>query len=282
MVKLPQSGMIRRASGTLPERQLRARSASVVPAAAVPLVHVTAVGFAREIIKAGRLEARRCKVFGKDLVYFFAGKASYGLKDGDEKSHQINRFPFVFVFEPHAVPEPYHVYPFDTGGALAGLFTAADPYVPLEDYELEPSHVGVTGHIGWAFEDLAAYLEGDLRPQILDDVPTYETVTRGFVDIARMPASGKNRPDGRAAAVEVAASHHIPLKGNLRFVVLPRQYLEGGAGDAPNDGLLAQLDRLVVGWEVYDWQANKTPNEFRDDITRLVKAHRRAAPEGER
>lgn len=62
------------------------------------------------------------------------------MKTGEEKSDQINLFPFVFVVSPNNLGTPYHVYPFDTGGAASGVFhERADPYVPLEEYELAPA-----------------------------------------------------------------------------------------------------------------------------------------------
>jgi hypothetical protein len=61
-----------------------------------------------------------------------------------------------------------------------------------------------------------------LRLDVLDDVPRYEAITRGFVDIAQLASSKHNAPDRRASAVEVAYDHHIPLKGNVQLVILRR------------------------------------------------------------
>lgn len=239
--------------------------------ASLPLVHVTAVGRARDIVRTGRLETRRCRELGRELLYFFALKPAYGLKDGDDKSHQINRFPFVFVLAPEAVPNPYHVYPFDTGGALTGLFAGADPFVWFEDYELEPSHAAVTRYLSWMFGSVDAYYEGEIRPDILNGVEPYQTVTRGIVDIARMPATGSNRPDGRAAAIEVASSHNVGLQGHVRLAVIPKQYLQGDGND-PNAEFMELLKAQGIRWRTYDWQPNRSPNEYRDEIARIVKA----------
>src|SRR4051794_33070546 len=97
---------VKRRSGGTPDRQLRTRSQSGYVTEKLPLVHVTAVGIAREIVRSGKLEARPCKVFRRTLLYFFAARAAYRLKEGDAKSHQINRFPFVFIVKPDAVPTP--------------------------------------------------------------------------------------------------------------------------------------------------------------------------------
>jgi hypothetical protein len=262
---------VKRRSGGAPDRQLRNRSRPGKITDKLPLIHVTAVGIAREIVQSGKLEARQCSVFNRGLVYFFAVRPAYRLKDGDAKSHQINRFPFVFIIKPEALSGPYHVYPFDTGGAVKGVFEAeSDPYVFLEDYELATSLTAAAGQIGWAFGTIEAYFEGNLRGDILDDVPTHETVTRGFIDVARMARSGSNQPDKRASAIEVACSHDVQLKGNVLLAILPKQYLEDDS-DSPNQGFMARLKSDDIPWEVYDWQPNTTPNEFQEEIAKIAK-----------
>ncbi len=269
--------MKRRTAGT-PRYELRARSVPPAEALPIPLVHVTAVGIAREILGSRQLETRRCDVFNHQLLYFFALKPAYGLKDGDEKSHQINRFPFAFVVRPEAVETPFHVYPFDTGAAAKGIFAAADPYIFLDDYELLPEHSAIAGHIAWAFGCSQAYYDGDLRLEIAQGVPDFETSTRGYLDVARMSASGSNQPDARASAIEVACNHHVRLKGNVLLAVIPLQYLEGESGQEPNQDFLAKLKAEDIPYKTYDWKANLTPNSFRAEITKIIRAFYEGPP----
>ncbi|MDZ5698640.1 hypothetical protein [Chelativorans sp. M5D2P16] len=264
------SRMARR-NGTAAERQLRARARPDGIPEKLPLVHVTAVGVAREILKSGKLETRHCTVFNKRLLYFFIMRPAYRLRGGDAKSHQINRFPFVFVAEPTAVAPPYHVYPFDTGGAANGIFGEhADPYVFLEDYELAPEHAAVAGQIGWAFGSLEAYFDGEIRTDVLHDVPQHETVTRSFIDITRLARSGSNQPDKRASAIEIASSQDVALKGNVKLAILPKQYLEDASGS--NSDFMDRLKAQKIEWDIYDWQPNTAPNEFQDEISRVARA----------
>lgn len=269
------SKSIRHRSQGSPRRELAARVKTVAPLHIDALVHVTPVGYAREIIETGQIEARACEVFKhRELVYFFALRPAYRLKDGSEKTDKINYFPCVFVVSPEGLREPFHVYPFDTGGALAGMFDGkADKTIPLQDYELDPTLEAAGRHIRWAFGSHENYLEGDLRPNVLDGVPQHETVTRGFIDIAGLASSGHNAPDRRASAVEIAYSRHIPLKGNVRMVVLPKQYVEDGTGE--NQALIARLKDLGIAWRVYDWQANRAPDDFLHEITDLVTRYYR-------
>jgi hypothetical protein len=253
------------------ERQLRARASRGSVPDKLPLVHVTAVWTANEIIRGGKLETRRCSIFKKEMLYFFVLRPAYRTKDGDEKSHQLTRFPVVFIVAPEAADPPFHVYPFDTGGAVNGAFAAqADRYVPLEDYELEPSHAAVAGHIGWAFGTLENYFDGHLRQDILDGVPEFESVTRGYVDVARMGRAGSNQHDKRASAVELAIGHDVDLKGNVLLAILPKQLLEGSSGD--NAVLMARLNELDIQIETYDWQPNTMPDEFQEQIAEIARA----------
>jgi hypothetical protein len=264
---------MRRRKGVSTRRELRARAATAT-FPPIPLVHVTSTGFASEIVESKQFEPQKCRVFGPKLTYFFALRPAYSRKGGDRKSHQINRFPFVFILRPDAVPAPFHVYPFDTGGAADGYFAhEADDAVCLEDYELKPDHEAVAGQIAWAFGTLEAYFDGTLRLDLMADVPVHETVTRGFNDIARMAnvRSSNQEPDQRASAIELAANHNIPLKGNVLFAVLPRQYLEDAG--IPNDDFIARLKAEGISWDTYEWQANMMPNEFQEEISRVVRRY---------
>lgn len=218
-------GLPRRPGGPSDHQLRRRADPSGIPRA-LPLVHITPIAYAKRIIESRKLEAKMCGVFDRKLVYFFAMRTAYRFRGADEKSHQINRFPFVFILRPTAFEVPFHVYPFDTGGAGQGVFDSeADPFEYLEDYELEPTLDAAAGHIGWAFGTIDAYPDGELRPSVLDTVPMSETVTRGFVDIAKMAGSGSNSPDKRASAIEVACGHNVDLKGNVLHAIMPDRYL---------------------------------------------------------
>ena len=105
---------------------------------------------------------------------------------------------------------------------------------------------------------------------MLDGVPEFETVTRGFVDVARMGREGSNRHDKRASAIEVAADHDVELKGNGLLAILPKQYLEGDSGR--NDELLDRLAELGIPFRTYDWRPNSSPDEFQADIAAVARA----------
>jgi hypothetical protein len=251
------------------DRQLIGHTGLATLPEMLPLVHVTSVWCGKEIVLKRVLETNFCPVFGTELLYFFVLRPAYCLPHGNKESHQISRFPVVFVVHPEAVPEPRHVYPFDTGGAAKGAFAKqADPYVPLEDYALRPAHASASAFISWAFGDLESYFEGRLREGLQQGLSPHELVASGYLDIARMGVKGSNEHDKRASAVELAASHNVALEANVQLAIFPKQFLEG------NEPFLAEIRELELRGahvETYDWRPNRTPNEFQEDIMRICR-----------
>lgn len=235
------------------------------------LVHVTAVGTAREIIRAGQIESRVCKVLGVNLVYFFAMRPAYKLRDADQKTDILDFFPFVFLVSTDNLNAPYHVYPFDTGGALEGAFDeGASPAVYLEDYALEETLQAVNDHIDWAFGTPANYFDGKLKPDFGKDIPDWDAGPKTLAKISRLASVGSNQPDRRASAIEVAYSRHVPL-GEVKFAILPYQFLEDPHG--PNTDMIDRLNAAGVNWETYQWRPNRAPADFHNEINKLVRDH---------
>ena len=234
------------------------------------LVHVTSVGYGREIVQDGQLEARYCKFFKDNLVYFFVDKASYRHNDLDEKSDQINRFPFVLVqqFDPKKIA--FHAYPFDTGAAMNGLYEEkADPYVHLQDYEIGNTIEEISLHISWAFESRTDYFEGNLRSMVADTLNPWDSVEKSFLSIAQMATPQHNRPDKRASSVEVAFDYNFGIHKNDTHVVIPKQLIEWGQNR--NLRILAELKRRKITWSTYDWLPNRRPSDYYSDINQIIR-----------
>jgi len=249
---------------------LRGR-ASGADAAGLMLIHVTPVGAAREILRAGQITVRRCKVFNRDLAYFFVLRPAYKLKDSREKRELIDFFPFVFVVDPSLLGSPFHVYPFDTGGAVAGAFDAGhSPWLPLEDYALEETLQGAADHMAWAFDSRADYFDGRLKPGLIGTLPDWDSHGRTYLDIARLAAEGSNRADLRASSIEVAYEAHVPLNPHVKFAVLPRQFLEDPRGR--NTAMINALSWAGIEWETYDWRPNRPPEDFHVEVNAVVRS----------
>ena len=259
--------MKRRLRGTH-DRTLRGKCDG--PTGSYYLAHVTSVGAAREIIRAEKIEARSCHLFKRELVYFFALRPAYKVKGSEEKRSIIDFFPAVMLVNTEDVGgSPFHVYPFDTGGALAGAFDyGGSENVYLEDYELEVSFQAANDHICWAFETRAAYYDGKLRPRFADQFSHWEVGPLTFAKIAVLASVGSNRPDHRASAIELAFDAHVPLE-SVRLIVLPKQFMEDARGD--NTEMIERLAAANVEWTTYEWQSNRTPADFQSEINQIVR-----------
>lgn len=236
----------------------------------LPLVHITAVGTALEILESGYIEPRLCKIFRKELVYFFVMRPTFHRAEGDAKSHLISHFPFAFITKADAVNLPYHVYPFDTGGAVKGIFGAdnsADPC--LEDYELPPERDAANRHINWAFDSLEDYLDGLVKSGLVEQIPRHDIVAHTYYDIARSARSGANRPDSRASSVEVAAANKISLKQDIELAIVPKQLMEDK--NIRNARLIESLEQYDIQWRAYDWQPNSSPNAYLDELDSIAR-----------
>jgi hypothetical protein len=235
------------------------------------LVHVTTVGWGRRIIDEGVLAKRSCKVFGRDLVYFFLARPAYRFGSGDAKNDQMNFFPFALVLSPEALPLPYHVYPFDTGAYQAGLYDeVVDPSIYLEDYELEPNLASAERHVNWAFGDMDKYFDAIVRQDLAGAIPQWSSVAQCWIRIAGLASSGRERPDRRSSAIEVAYSRSIDLRQRHgRYIVLPEQLLEDPKGS--NTVFINKLRALDIDFETYEWRPNETPDSYADIIADVIR-----------
>lgn len=250
-------------------RTLRGRASG--PTDSYYLVHVTSVGAAREIIRAEQIETRYCRLFNRNLVYFFALRPAYKLKESEKKQSIIDFFPSVLLVNTERMGSPFHVYPFDTGGAIEGAFDdGASEHVYLEDYELESSFQAANDHIFWAFETRENYYDGKLKQVFTEQFPPWEVVPLTFAKIAGLASVGSNRPDRRASAIELAFDAHVRLDA-IRLIILPKQFMEHPSGN--NTEILTKLATAGVEWKTYEWQSNRTPADFHSEINQIVREH---------
>lgn len=264
----------RRPRGVANSRELveLARTAFPTVSIATPdLVHVTTVGWGRRIVGSGLLERRRCNVFEKELVYFFLARPAYRFGNGDEKNDQLNFFPFAIVLSPAALPAPYHIYPFDTGAFMAGFYDeVVDPSIYIEDYELEPDLAAADRHLEWAFGDLPNYFDARIKPALAGSIPQWRAVAQSWIRIAGLSSVGRQKPDRRASALEVAYSRSIDLRqGHGRLLVFPEQLLEDPHGR--NTAFLDMVRVLKIDFETYDWRPNETPDSYADVIADVIR-----------
>lgn len=268
MLKLTKFAIELSPAGTATERGLMKVLAGRRPLPKMlHLIHVTSVGWGRRIVNGGQIEARHCNVFDTDLVYMFVGRPDYRLKNGAEKSDQINRFPCLFLISADGLGSPYHVYPFDTGAANAGMYgDAADPAVYLDEYELDPDLTVVSRFILWAFGSNTAYFEGSLRPKLGANLRYWQSACLGYIKIARLAASHP-KPDRRASAIEIAYARNVALSGNAKVIVIPDRLLED------NLDLIKLLKKYKLNWTTYTWRPNERPDFYMRELRAIARTY---------
>lgn len=204
------------------------------------------------------------------MTYFFIDRADYKISGSDEKSDQINRFPFVFVFRLADGTRPYHIFPFDTGAALDGFFDErADPDIFLDDYELENTTRSVSGHINWVFQSRSRYYHAKVNEDAQTRLMPWQSVEKSYFDIAQMASPLHNRPDRRASAIEVAFRQSFQIQDSCEFMIMPKQLLEWGKNS--NTQMVRQLQEAGVEWATYNWTSNSRPFEFYEEVSKKLE-----------
>jgi len=176
------------------------------------------------------------------------------------------------VVSPENLGHPFHVYPFDTGAAVKGIYQ--EKVVPgdfLEDFALRSDLNSIKQHIKWAFGDNSSYFDGNLKNDLDLSIDEWKTTAKGFVRIAGLAGTATNDPDQRAAAVEVAYARHIPIRGNVRAVIVPKQFIENSKTQVANDEFLSALKNHGIDYKIYDWRPSETPNYYLDEIRLIMK-----------
>ena len=235
------------------------------------LVHVTSVGWGRRIVSDGIISKTRCSVFDKELVYTFVARPAYRFKSGDQKNEQLNFFPFAIVLYSKSLPAPYHVYPFDTGAYMAGFYDEIlDPSIYLEDYELEPTIESALRHVEWAFGSTEDYFNAKSKTGLMETLPVWRSVSRSWLGIASLASVGRDRPDSRASAIEIAFSQSIDLrKDSGKLLVFPQQLLEDPQGE--NTEFKDKIKALKIPIATYEWRPNETPDSYANEIADVVR-----------
>jgi hypothetical protein len=260
--------------GVSPSRELITLAAKHEPATGpLTLIHVTSAGNALRILEANQLVTRDCEIFKKPLVYLFLCHAAYRRNRWDEKSSKLFNFPAAVILDPAKLGQPFHVYPFDTGAAVSGIYQdAQQDGVYLEEYALSNDVDGARRFITWAFGSLDRYLKRELKttPELLDPLDPWNARADQFSKIARQAAKGNNKnPDQRAATIEFAYDQNVPLKDIVRCIIVPDALLENPRTKTQNLDLLGFAKICGAEIKPYKWSSNDAPNWHMDQIEKL-------------
>jgi hypothetical protein len=175
------------------------------------------VGF-KHIIQDIQLKTFTCKVFEKDLLYFFYGRPSYRIKANGLPTSSPAYLPVCFILDFGKTGLPYHVYPFDSGAENANLFgDFLHERWSNADFALTPG-LEAPGRVVSCYYDTNKnyFLEKPIGRTIMPmdlEAQSYKNLVEN---------QGDTKYDNRRSSVEVAYDTHIQLSAeNLLAVALP-------------------------------------------------------------
>lgn len=185
---------------------------------ALPTTHLSIARWFSAIADEGQLQPRACKVFKKDLLYFFYGGVFY--RPSERPTKNAAELPVAFLFEPTVLKEFDCYYPFDTGAMAAGLF--GDWKERLEPFEERFKvagnwHPSVTSlmihHLYGSNEN---YLSGHVDPSLSLKSEPLPQLHEFFSD--DLTSRGV---DGRQLKIECQTCKSLPLDRELIWVGYP-------------------------------------------------------------
>jgi len=186
----------------------------------LPLFHSCEVYDGGKIAKSGYLEARHCKEFDMNLLYFFYGKPAYAAGEKNVKNRTDNFYcPCCFVVNPEKVPF-FRVFPFDTGAFQGKRYEDfIHRHMKIENYELENNIDAILEYISVFYETNEDYLKGECK-QSESNVMEIKAL------LNMLNAKGAFEIDERANTIEVICDKNLKLAEVVECIILPRDLLK--------------------------------------------------------
>lgn len=187
---------------------------------AMPFVHVCDCFTFRKILATGVIAPTLCKVFDKQLSYFFYGRPSYRVGSADSTSNAMSMFPICFILEPNQITSISDAYPFDTGAFRAGIFSRyVHPKADVSDYKLVGELEFLQKFVGYFYSSNSSYYDG------------VSTISNGNLpamafelqSLHQMITSQTTEEfDDRCHTIEIQTDQAIDLtSGGIKAMVLP-------------------------------------------------------------
>jgi len=184
----------------------------------LPTTHLTVARWFSTVVDNGELQPKACKVFKRNLLYFFYGGVFY--RTSEMPTRNAAEFPIAFLFEPAILKDFDCYYPFDTGAMAAGLFGDwSNRFNPFEE------RFKVSGRGDYSTPSLMVhhlygnnenYLTGDVNHS-LSEKPEPLPQLGEFLS-ADVTSSGA---DGRQLKIECLIAQSLPLNQDLIWVGYP-------------------------------------------------------------
>lgn len=227
---------------------------------ALPLFH-SCEGFSgMEILKDGMLKVQKCKVFNKDLLYFFYGKPSYPVAEKfSEKRTDPFYCPVCFVVNPERV-SIYNAYPFDTGAFDAKKYSDFFPRgVKLENYKLNNNLEAIQSYISVMFDNNENYIDGKcIRSE-------YDLAEINIL-INMLNANGSFDIDERANTVEVILDNSVTIKDVVECVILPNNIMR-------DRNVKNFFDKYHIKYKTYRFRTLTKAERYYEAVFQLAMEH---------
>ncbi len=226
----------------------------------LPLCHSCEGYLGIEILKEGVLRVQNCKVFGKQLLYFFYGKPSYPVAEkSPENRTDVYYCPFCFIVNPEKV-SIYEVYPFDTGAFDANKYADFFPRgVELENYKLENSIESIQEYIAVMFGNNDNYIDGKCI-QIEYDLAEIDVL------IHMLNANGAFDIDERSNTVEVISNNSVNIKDMVECIILPNAIMR-------DRRVKEFFDKNKIKFKTYHYRPLTKPDRYYEAVFQLAMEH---------
>lgn len=185
----------------------------------LPLLHSCEGYSGKKIIASGELQAKLCKVFNKNLLYFFYGKPSYPVAEKNQEKRTDDYYcPMCFIINTQKV-DIYQVFPFDTGAFKGDRYIGfIHRDMELDNFELENNTDAILAYISVMFENNEDYLNG-ICHQVESNMMEIQALLNMF------NAKGSFQVDERANTLEVITEHNVRLADAVECIILPKNLL---------------------------------------------------------
>ena len=194
----------------------------------LPLTHITKAIRARDILIDGSLNPAFCDIQKEKLVYTFYGRVGFRVTGEDIIS--VERLcPVCIVLKGDIINSKAKIFPFDTGAYHSRFYEhQIDDEFNLDDFSISGDATRLNRLIARIYPNKKSYMVGDTSnvsdPDEISRKSEFEV--QAYMDLIQ--SFGRNEPDDRVSAMEVAFSDPISLKDVALCVIVPHTLIETG------------------------------------------------------
>lgn len=187
----------------------------------IGLTHITDCVNLDAILASGELEARHCKVFGRDLLYLFYGKPAYRRRWDGEGTTNLGYARVCFILRDDVALEADRMLPFDSGAFFGRYRHAFHEQLEVDafdvDVQLHPRKI-----VSAFYPDFAAYFW--MQPSAGLTIPLSKSIVDSYYKL--ITGGLKECFDDRCSAIELQYGASLPLAGKVEAVIAPNQMFD--------------------------------------------------------